>query len=218
MTNDERALREKIIDTCLGLEVAGLNQGRSGNISTRMGPKGFLITPSGVSYDEMVPEDIVSVDLESGECVGKRRPSSELPFHLAIMRARADADVVVHTHSEHATAIACLRKNLPAVHYTVAMFGGSDIRCAPYATIGTEELSAHVLTALDDRRGALMANHGLVVLGRDLDQAFELVREAETIAKIYLHAMAAGEPVLVPADEMNRIVERFCDFGYGPLR
>jgi L-fuculose-phosphate aldolase len=133
------------------------------------------------------------------------------------MRARTDADVVVHTHSENSTAVACLRKDIPAIHYTVAMFGGGEIRCAPYATFGTEKLSAHVLKALEGRRAALMANHGLVVLGSDLDQACELVREAETIAKIFLHAMAAGEPVLLTADEMNRIVERFRDFGYGPL-
>lgn len=217
MTDRERALREKIIESCLRLEAEGLNQGRSGNISVRLGPAGFLITPSGISYDQMEPADIVSVDLETGQCAGNRRPSSELPFHLAIMRARIDADVVMHTHAEHATAVACLRKDLPAVHYAVALFGGGDIRCASYATFGTEELSGHVLKSLEGRRGALMANHGLVVLGRDLDQAFELTREAETIAKIYLHALAAGTPVILPDDEMRRIVERFRDFGYGPL-
>lgn len=217
MTDPENALRQRIIDTCLRLEAAGLNQGRSGNVSVRNGASGFLITPSGLSYDEMKPADIVSVELKTGASSGDRRPSSELPFHLAIMRARGDANVVLHTHSAHATAVACLRKAVPAVHYTVGLFGGGDIRCAEYATFGTEALSANVLKALEGRRGALMANHGLVVLGRDLDQAFELTGEAETIAKIFLRASAAGTPVILPDDEMNRVVKRFRDFGYGPL-
>lgn len=217
MTDAEHALRQQIIDSCLRLEAEGLNQGRSGNVSVRNGNSGFLITPSGIAYDEMVPADIVSVDLASGQYVGNRRPSSELPFHLAIMRARHDANVVLHTHSENATAVACLRKDLPAIHYSVAMFGGGNIRCAEYATFGTEELSLNVLAALEGRRGALMANHGLVVLGRDLDQAFELIREAETLAKLFLRASAAGDPVILPDDEVSSIVERFREFGYGPL-
>src|SRR5206468_572518 len=120
------------------------------------------------------------------------RPSSELPFHLAIMRARPDAQAIVHTHSTHATAVSCLRKRIPAVHYLVALFGGSDICCAEYATFGTEALSASILTALARRRAALMANHGLVVIGDSLPHALSLTVEAEQLAKLYLATLATG--------------------------
>ncbi len=211
-------LRQHVIDTCLALEARGLNQGTSGNVSVRdEAGTGFYLTPSGLAYDAMTPDDIVHVDLDNGAVIGSRLPSSELPFHLALHRARSDARAIVHTHSLHATAVACLRRDLPAVHYLVGLFGGSQVRCAPYATFGTAELSAHVVTALAGRRAALMANHGLVVIGRDLDQAFALTHEAETLAKLYLQALAAGEPHILPDDEMERVVERFRDYGYGPV-
>ena len=211
-------LRQHVIDTCRALESRGLNQGTSGNVSVRDDSgAGFYLTPSSVPYDTMRPDDLVHVDLTTGAVTGDRKPSSELPFHLAILRARPDAQAVVHTHSLHATAVACLRRDLPAVHYLVGLFGGAQIRCAPYATFGTDELSAHVVTALTDRRAALMANHGLVVIGKDLDQALALTAEAETLAKLYLQTLAAGTPHILPDDEMARVIERFRDFGYGPV-
>jgi L-fuculose-phosphate aldolase len=210
-------LRQHVIDTCLALEKRGLNQGTSGNVSVRDGQAAFFLTPSGLPYAGMQPADLVRVDITTGVCTGERKPSSELPFHLAIHRARPDAVAIVHTHSENATAVACLRRDLPAVHYLVGLFGGPEIRCAPYATFGTEELSTHVLTALQQRRAALMANHGLVVIGSNLDQALALTAEAETLARLYLKALAAGEPHLLPPDEMARVIERFKAFGYGPV-
>ncbi|MCF3649775.1 class II aldolase/adducin family protein [Synoicihabitans lomoniglobus] len=210
-------LRQAIIDTCLALETRGLNQGTSGNVSVRDGAGGFYLTPSGVPYAAMTPADIVRVDLATGAVTGSRKPSSELPFHLAILRARADAEAVVHTHSHYATAVACLRQDIPAVHYLVGLFGGARIRCAPYATFGSEELSANVVAALTQRRAAIMANHGLVVIGKDLGQALALTAEAETLAKLYLQTLAAGEPHILPDNEMDRVIEKFRDFGYGPI-
>ena len=211
-------LRQHVIDTCLALEARGLNQGTSGNVSVRdESGHGFWLTPSSLPYNRMTPDDLVRVGLTTGAVTGARRPSSEYPFHLAIMRARPDAQAIVHTHSLHATAVACLRRDLPAVHYLVALFGGAEIRCAPYATFGTDELSDRVVSALAGRRAALIANHGLVVLGRDLDQALSLTHEAETLAKLYLQTLAAGEPHILPADEMARVLERFADYGYGPV-
>lgn len=211
-------LRQAVIDTCLALAARGLNQGTSGNVSVRdESGAGFYLTPSSLPYEHLVPDDMVHVDLASGAVSGRCRPSSELPFHLAILRARPDAGAVVHTHSEHATAVACLGRDLPAVHYLVALFGGAEIRCAPYATFGTEALSANVLAALEHRRAALLANHGLIVLGRDLNQALALTEEAEVLAKLYLRTLAAGGPQLLSADEMARVVERFRDYGYGPV-
>lgn len=209
--------RQQIIDTCLALESRGLNQGSSGNVSVRDGAGGFFLTPSGLPYHLMQPEDIVRVDISSGEVTGKRKPSSEYPIHLALMRERTDAQAIIHTHGPNTTAVACLRRDLPAVHYLIGLFGGPQIRCAPYATFGTEELSTNVVTALHRRRAALMANHGLVVLGRDLDQALALTAEAETLAKLYLDASAAGEPHILDNAEMDRVIEKFREFDYGPL-
>lgn len=209
--------RQQIIDTCLALEARGLNQGTSGNISLRDGPDGFWLTPSGLPYNQLQPEDIVRVDLTSGTVTGRRNPSSEFPFHWAIMRQRTDATAVIHTHGRHTTAVACLRRDLPAIHYLIGLFGGSQIRCAPYATFGSDELSANVVAALQGRRAALMANHGLVVVGKDLDQALTLTGEAETLAQLYLDALAAGGPHLLTNDEINQVIEKFKAIGYGPI-
>lgn len=219
MNDSERVLRQQVIDTCRQLESLGLNQGTSGNVSVRCGADanaGFFLTPTSLPYDRMVPEDIVHVTLD-GQCTGRCRPSSELPFHLALMRQRRDATAVIHTHSSQATTLACLRKEIPAVHYLVALFGGNNLRCADYATFGTPELSANLLRALTGRRAALMANHGLVVLGADLKQALALTLEAETLATLYCRALGAGEPVILSDVEMAKVVVKFRDFGYGPV-
>lgn len=219
MNDSERVLRQRVIDTCRQLEALGLNQGTSGNVSVRCGADataGFFLTPTSLPYDRMVPEDIVHVRLD-GQCTGRCRPSSELPFHLALMRQRRDALAVIHTHSSHATTLACLRKEIPAVHYLVGLFGGNNLRCADYATFGTPELSANLLRALTGRRAALMANHGLVVLGADLQQALALTLEAETLATLYCRTLGAGEPVILSDAEMAKVVEKFRDFGYGPV-
>jgi L-fuculose-phosphate aldolase len=219
MKDSERALRQHIIDTCRQLEARGLNQGTSGNVSVRCGADaaaGFFLTPTSLPYDRMVPEDVVHVTLD-GRCTGRCRPSSELPFHLAIMQQRRDAVAVLHTHSTHATTMACMRKEIPAVHYMVGLFGGNNLRCAEYATFGTPELSANLLCALAGRRAALMANHGLVVIGSDLQQALALASEAETLATICWRALCAGQPAILSDAEMAIVVNKFREFGYGPV-
>ena len=219
MKKSERALRQQVIATCRQLEARGLNQGTSGNVSVRCGADanaGFFLTPTSLSYDQMMPEDIVHVT-PAGRCTGRCQPSSELLFHLAIRQERPDAIAVIHTHSTHATTIACLQKDIPAVHYLVGLFGGNNLRCAPYATFGTPELSANLLAALAGRRAALLANHGLVVIGADLPQALALTTEAETLATLYWRALCAGQPAVLSAAEMAVVVNKFRDFGYGPV-
>ncbi len=214
------ALRTEIISTCRQLSTLGLNQGTSGNVSVRVSADpadGFLLTPTSLDYAAMQPADLVHVALD-GTCTGARRPSSELPFHLAIMRARPDARAVLHTHSTHATAVSCLRRSIPALHYLVALFGGDDIRCADYATFGTDELSANIVHALAGRRATLLANHGLIVLGDTLAHALSLAVEAEQLAKLYLATLATGlPPVILDVDEITRVAERFRAYGYRPV-
>ena len=214
------ALREEIIATCRTLGRLGLNQGTSGNVSARLTENpadGFLLTPTSLDYEAMAPADLVHV-LPEGSCVGARRPSSELPFHRAIFAARRDARVVIHTHSTHATAVSCLRREVPAIHYLVALFGGSSIRCAEYATFGTEALSSNILRALVGRRAALLANHGLIVIGDTLAHALSLTVEAEQLAKLYLATLATGvPPVILDEAEMQNVTERFRAYGYRPV-
>ena len=216
----ELSLRREIITTCRELNALGLNQGTSGNVSVRLGSDpaaGFLLTPTSLDYREMQPEDVVHVSLD-GTCRGARRPSSELPFHLAIMRARNDARAIVHTHSTHATAVSCLRRGIPAIHYLIALFGGSDIRCAEYATFGTDALSANLIAALSGRRAALLANHGLVVIGDTLAHALSLTAEAEQLARLYLATLASGQaPAILSAAEIANVAARFRDYGYRPV-
>jgi L-fuculose-phosphate aldolase len=216
----QRELREQIIATCRQLGTQGLNQGTSGNVSVRVGAspaEGFLLTPTSLDYDKMEPADIVHVSPE-GACTGGRRPSSELPFHLAIMRARPDVRAIIHTHSTQATAVSCLRRAIPALHYLVALFGGNDIRCAEYATFGTDELSANLVRALAGRRAALMANHGLVVAGDNLAHVLALTVEAEQLARLYLATLATGvAPVVLDDAEIVRVAERFRAYGYRPV-
>ena len=218
--DDDRALRQQIIDTCRQLNALGLNQGTSGNVSVRAGDDaadGFLLTPTSLAYDAMTPDDIVHVSPD-GTPRGPHRPSSELPFHLAIMRTRPDVRAIIHTHSTHATMLACLHRGIPALHYLVALFGGPDIRCADYATFGTEELSANLLRALAGRRAALLANHGLIVVGDSLAHALSLTVEAEQLAKLYLGTLQTGvAPVILSDAEIATVAERFKACGYRPV-
>jgi L-fuculose-phosphate aldolase len=214
------ALREEIIATCRQLGALGLNQGTSGNVSVRVSADpadGFLLTPTSLDYAEMRPADIVHVNAD-GVCTGPRRPSSELPFHRAILGARSDAHAIVHTHSTHATAVSCLRRDIPALHYLIALFGGADIRCAEYATFGTKELSANIVRALAGRRAALLANHGLIVIGDTLAHALSLTIEAEQLARLFLVTLATGQPPAILSDaEIAHVAECFRAYGYRPV-
>lgn len=189
----------------------GLNSGSAGNLSLRMG-EGFLITPSGLANDRLTPEQMVPMDMDGG-WRGPLRPSSEWRIHRDIYRARPEVGAVVHAHSPHAVSLACLRRLIPPFHYMVAAAGGRDIPCADYATFGTQALSDAVLKALAGRRACLMANHGQVAVGADLEAALGLAVAVEELAAQYWRASLMGTPVLLSDAEMEAVLERFADYG-----
>jgi L-fuculose-phosphate aldolase len=203
--------RVALIDTCRRMNAVGLNQGTSGNASVRV-DGGLLITPSGLDYEKTFPADIVKIDLEGKVLRGHRPPSSEWHFHCRVMAAKPKAGALLHTHSIHATTLACLSRGIPPFHYMVAVAGGRDIRCAPYATFGTEKLADAVLDALDGRLACLMENHGMIVLGRDIEDAFKRAVEIETLANQYLKALAVGMPKLLTVGEMDVVLEKFKNY------
>jgi L-fuculose-phosphate aldolase len=203
--------REALIATARRLNPSGLNQGTSGNLSHRV-EDGFLVTPTGMEYEALQPEDIVFMRFD-GNTDGPRLPSSEWRFHRDILASRPEVHAVLHTHSLHCTALACLRRGIPSFHYMVAVAGGSDVRCAPYATFGTEALSRHAVAALEGRRACLLSNHGLITVGADLAGAFKLAVEVETLAAMYLRALQVGEPVLLDEAEMAVVLEKFRTYG-----
>ncbi|MBL9086612.1 MAG: class II aldolase/adducin family protein [Planctomycetia bacterium] len=205
------ALGARVVATARALNTSGLNRGTSGNVSVRT-PTGFLVTPSGFPYDAMTPRDLVAMTLD-GAAKGRHAPSTEWPFHAAVYRARPEAGAVVHVHSEAAMALACLRRDVPAFHYMVAVAGGRTIRCAPYATFGTETLAAHAVAALEGRKACLLANHGQLTLGPTLDAALKLAVEVESLCATYLCALTVGEPVLLSDAEMDEVLAKFATYG-----
>ncbi|MEQ8665601.1 MAG: L-fuculose-phosphate aldolase [Rhodospirillales bacterium] len=209
--DDELRTRQSIIDACLKMNADGINQGTSGNISARW-EDGLLITPTGVVYDDLTPERVVFLDGD-GVPDGVGKPSSEWRFHLAIYNRRPDVNAVVHTHSVHATAISMTGEDIPAVHYMIAAAGGPTIRCAPYATFGTEELSAHAVTALEGRNACLLANHGLIACGPSIGRALWIAGEIEALSHQYILARLFGEPVVLTDDEIAINVEKFRSYG-----
>jgi len=214
MKKDELELRRAIIEKCRWMNAIGLNQGTAGNISARFKER-MLITPSAIPYDEIEPEMIASMPIEGeyGHWDGPKRPSTEWRFHLDIMRARPDAGAIVHTHATYCTILAIANKTIPACHYMVAAFGGSTVRCAPYATYGTKELSDNAVAALEDRTGCLLANHGMIAVGPGLDRAMWLAHELEALAKQYYHTLLIGGPVVLPDAEIANVAENFKSYG-----
>ena len=211
MNADSITLRQRIIEACHQMERSGLNRGTSGNVSCREGDH-FLITPSGVPVSQLRPEGIVAMDF-SGKIIGDGKPSSEWHFHLDLLKNRSELNAIVHTHSPHATALACLREDLPAFHYMIAIAGGDSVRCAPYALFGTEALSANAVNAMRDRKACLLANHGLIAAGRDLDEAMTVSTEIESLCQQYLLARQTGQPVLLSSEEMQAVIHRFRSYG-----
>jgi L-fuculose-phosphate aldolase len=195
------------------MNASGLNQGTSGNISVRSG-KGMLITPSSTPYDTMTPAMIATMPLDGEEAwEGPLKPSSEWRFHRDILRHRPEVGAIVHTHSVNATALSMTRRPIPPCHYMIAAFGGDDVRIATYATFGTAELSANALVALTGRTACLLANHGMITLGRDLEQAMWRAVELETLARQYILALQAGGPVLLSAAEIEAARAKFAGYG-----
>ena len=207
----ELTLRKEIIATALAMNTLGINRGKSGNVSARW-KDGFLVTPSGLPYEETRPTDMVFVD-GKGTPAGKRPPSSEWRFHHDIYRSRNDAQAVVHTHSSFATTLACLGMDVPAFHYMIAVAGGNSIRCAPYATFGTQELSDHALQALSTRKACLLANHGMIATGGSLKHALALAVEVEALCEQYWRALQIGKPAILSDAEMQVVLEKFKTYG-----
>jgi len=211
----ETALRREVIETALEMERLGINQGTSGNISARW-QDGLLITPSGVPYAELQTQDIVWLPLDvsdDAKVFEQSRPSTEWRFHRDILRSRPEINAVVHTHSNAATALAIHSREIPAHHYMVAVAGGNSIRCAPYATFGSQALSEHTLTALKDRTACLLAHHGVIAIGRDLARALWLANEVEVLAQQYLLACQLGIPPVLSDEAINEVIEKFKGYG-----
>ena len=211
----ETTIRQGIVSTCLEMNASGLNQGTSGNLSHRI-PGGMLITPSGMPYERMKPDDIVEV-AESGEVIGAGKPSSEWRFHRDILRERADATVVLHAHPTFCTALAVQERGIPSFHYMVAVAGGNDIRCSRYACFGTQELSDAALEALEGRQACLLGHHGLIVIGPSFAKALWLATEIEALSRIYVHALVMGEPPRLSDAEMTEVHDRIRALNYGAL-
>lgn len=235
MTEDQA--RQAIIDLACSMTGHGINHGSAGNVSMRWhrgGSDGFLVTPSALPYDQCTPDDIVWMSLVAPDPAtsllppgplkapaepvidGRRRPSSEWRFHHDLYAHRSDAQAIVHTHAPHCAALACLpriqRDGIPAFHYMVALAGGHDIRCAPYATFGTQALSDHVLAAMTDRRACLMAHHGMLAIGASLEAALALAIELEWLAATYAQTLQLGAPALLSEQEMDRVLEKFSSY------
>ncbi len=193
------------------MKALGLTQGTSGNVGARAGER-FLITPSGLRYEDMRPSHIVEMGFD-GKVLGNGVPSTEWRFHRDILAARAEVNAVVHAHSMFATALSCLGRDVPAFHYMIAVAGGRSIRCAPYATFGTEALSRHALAALEGRNACLLANHGMIAVGGTLEDALDLALEVETLAAQYWRALQVGKPAILSDEEMDAVLEKFKTYG-----
>ncbi len=211
--NTEQSLRTAIVETAQAMDRAGFCPSKSGNVSARHGG-GLLITPSGLPYARMLPSDLIQLDMDGAVLSGAGKPSSEWPFHVAIYKARPDAQAITHTHSPRATALSSTRQGIPAFHYMIALCGGADVRCAEYATFGTPELAQNAVKGLEGRKAVLLANHGVIALGQTLAGAFTIISEVENLAGQYLDILASGlKPVILDEAEMARVSAKFAGYG-----
>jgi L-fuculose-phosphate aldolase len=212
MLADDREKRQSILDACLRMNALGINQGTSGNISVRH-EAGLLVTPTSVPYEAMRPEQIVYVGLD-GSHDPAQRPSSEWRFHCDILRARPEVNAVVHAHPPYSTILAIMGMEIPPIHYMVACAGGDTIRCAPYATFGTQELSEHAVAALEGRLACLLAHHGMIAVGSSLAKAMWLAVEVEALARQYHGCLLLGKPPLLPSEEIENVRTRMAGYGH----
>lgn len=205
--------RREIVDYCNLLITRGLTKGTGGNISIFHRESGhMIISPSGINYDQMTPEDVVICDLNGNIIAGNKKPSSEYPMHAIFYQKRTDINAIVHTHSLHATVLASLRWDLPAVSYLVA-YAGENVRCATYASFGTNELATNAFEAMQDRQAVLLANHGLLAGANNLPTAFAIAEEIEFCCEVYMKAKAIGEPIILEESEMLHMAEKFKAYG-----
>jgi len=207
--------RAKIVEVGIELERLGILDLTAGNISVRTGEDEIAITPSGIPYEDTTADDIVVCTLSDGSILdGARKPSSELPLHRAVYAARPETGAVVHTHSPYATTLAVLRRPIPAVHYVISRLGTSEVPVVDYATYGTQELAENAFTGLaGTTKALLLANHGTVALGGDLDEAALNARVLEILAATYWRALAVGSPVILSDDEIGNVIERHKSYG-----
>jgi L-fuculose-phosphate aldolase len=208
----DKELRQAVIAACRALAQRGLCYGTSGNVSVRRDERYFFVSPTGMPYDDLELDDISLMDID-GRWFGRRRPSSEWRFHRDVFTSRNDVAAIVHTHSPKATSLACTGRGIPAFHYMVAVAGGPDIRCAPYFTFGTQELSGAAVAALEGRKACLLANHGVIAVGANLAAAVALAGEVENLAAQYCAALAIGEVRILDDMEMRRVIEKFRTYG-----
>ena len=209
--NRETNLRQHMLSVMQSMITEGLNKGTAGNVSCRCKDH-FLITPSGYPVDQLQAEDMVTMDF-GGAPLKSGKPSSEWHFHRDILANRSEVNAVVHCHSPFATTLACLHKDVPSFHYMIALTGGDTIRCAPYALFGTQALSDNALAALIDRKACLLANHGMIALGCDLEDALAIAIEVEWLCEQYWRSLQIGEPVLLTENEMQAVLARFKNYG-----
>lgn len=208
-------LRDELVSTAKRMSELGLTPGMSGNVSVRS-PAGVIVTPSGMPYSELRPDDLVEMKPDGSMRPGQRAPSTEWRLHLDILGARQDVEAIVHTHSLFCTTISMLRRPIPAVHYMIVLAGADEIPCAEYATFGSAELALNAVTALRGADACLLANHGMVALGRTLASALKLAAEVETVAAQYWHAAQVGSPHVLDRDELLKVRARFAEYGQRP--
>ena len=206
------SLRAELVEAARAMNHLGINRGTSGNASVRAGA-GFLVTPSALPYDRLGAADIVEMSLDGTTVDATRPPSSEWRFHRDLYAARDDVGAVIHTHAPFATTLACLDVAIPAFHYMVAKAGGNDIRCAGYATFGTQALSDHVVAAMEGRKACLMSHHGMIASGLTLEAALGLAVEVEQLAEMFWRTLQIGEPALLDDAEMARVARQFATYG-----
>ncbi|MHC1551204.1 class II aldolase/adducin family protein [Phyllobacterium sp. K27] len=211
-SSSEHQKRQSIIDACIEMNRLGINQGTSGNISVRHDDY-ILITPTSTPYDQLTPESIVRLEMD-GTSKGGLQASSEWRFHRDIMVARPDVNAIVHAHPIYSTIIAIMGQDIPAIHYMIAVAGGDDIKCAPYATFGSQELSENAVEALTGRKACLLEHHGIIAVGTTLSKALWLSVEVETLARQFHGAMQLGTPPLLPKDEIARVLAKMGSYGH----
>ena len=205
--------REQVIEYSLKLLSEGLTNGTAGNVSIFNREKGMVaISPTGVSYSELTPEMISIVDLD-GKLIEGLKPSSELEMHMILYRNREDVNAVIHTHPVYTTVLACLRQDLPAIDYMIAVTGATKVKCAEYASYGTKELAENAYKAMGSSLAVILANHGLTTAGKDIANAFNITVQVEYISNLYIKARNIGEPIILPDKEMNSMLERFKTYG-----
>ncbi|KMW58836.1 Ribulose-5-phosphate 4-epimerase [Candidatus Rhodobacter oscarellae] len=206
--------RQSIIDHCRKMNSSGLNQGVSGNISIRHGD-GMLISPTSVPYDALTPEAIAFVRLGDGAASGPFAPSSEWRFHRDIIARRRDVNAVVHAHPNFCTVLGAMGYEIPAMSYMINIFGGPNIRIAPYALYGTQELSDVAIAAMKGRHGVLLANHGMIAVGSSVEQAFWRAEEMETLARLYHGCLQIGTPVPLSEAQVQEVIDKNAAYGLG---